>query len=194
VDFSQSSGPNGNHVLTVGSIAGAGTYELGADQLIVGKIGSSTKVSGPIEDGGAGGGTGGSLVKVGKGTLTLSGAHNTYSGGTTLLHGTLHLTAVGAAGTGTITFGGQAKLNIENAALSPGHQFGNVIDGFRAGDLIDLSGLHFVAGATANFGHNLLTVHSAGRADTLTLINTHGSDFTAVDDGHGGTEVMLIHA
>jgi autotransporter-associated beta strand protein len=84
VDFSQSLGPASNHQLTAGSIAGAGTYELGADQLTVGLNGLSTIVSGPINDSGGGGGTGGSLVKMGHGTLKLSHAGNTYSGGTTL--------------------------------------------------------------------------------------------------------------
>ena len=58
---------------TAGSIAGAGTYDLGSKQLTVGSNNSSTTVSGAIEaDGGAAGGAGGSLVKVGTGTLTLT--------------------------------------------------------------------------------------------------------------------------
>lgn len=86
VDFSQSSGPGGNHSLSVGSIDGGGTYELGADQLFVGSNGRSGNVSGLIEDGGAGGGIGASLIKVGHGTLKLSGpgGASQYSGGTTL--------------------------------------------------------------------------------------------------------------
>jgi autotransporter-associated beta strand protein len=100
VDFFFATGPAGNHQLTAGSIAGAGTYLLGANQLTVGLDGLSGDVSGLITDGGLGG----SLVKVGKGTLKLSGANNTYSGGTTLEARTLELAAVEAAGTGAITF------------------------------------------------------------------------------------------
>jgi hypothetical protein len=67
-DFSAAKGPNNDHRLSVGSIAGAGTYHLGADQLTVG----SGDVSGLID------GTGGSMVKVGPGTLTLSHTGNSH--------------------------------------------------------------------------------------------------------------------
>ena len=56
--------------MTAGSIEGAGTYELGSKALTVGSNNLSTEVSGTIVDGGVGG-TGGSLIKVGTGTLTL---------------------------------------------------------------------------------------------------------------------------
>jgi autotransporter-associated beta strand protein len=75
---------------TVGSIAGAGTYQLGHNALTVGGNGTSTEVSGTIVDGGINGGTGASLIKVGTGTLILSGA-NTYTGGTTISDGTLQI-------------------------------------------------------------------------------------------------------
>ena len=73
-----------------GSIEGAGTFNLGSKQLTVGSLNTSTTVSGVIEDRfpGGGGGAGGSLVKVGTGTLTIDGA-GTYTGGTTVSGGTL---------------------------------------------------------------------------------------------------------
>jgi autotransporter-associated beta strand protein len=73
---------------TAGSIAGAGSYFLGSKQLTVGSNNLSTIVSGTISDGGAAGGVGGSLVKVGTGTLTIDGA-GTYTGGTTVSEGAL---------------------------------------------------------------------------------------------------------
>ncbi|RTI36956.1 autotransporter, partial [Thermus scotoductus] len=72
-DFSSSFGPNGHGKLSAGSIAGGGTFNLGANELTVGSNNLSTVVSGVIS------GSGGSLVKIGTGTLTLSGA-NTYTG------------------------------------------------------------------------------------------------------------------
>ena len=60
VDFSSSAGPGSHHRLTAGSIAGAGSYELGANQLTVGLDGLSGDVSGLIDDSG----DGGSLVRV----------------------------------------------------------------------------------------------------------------------------------
>jgi autotransporter-associated beta strand protein len=195
VDFSQSAGPANDHRLTVGSIAGAGTYDLGADQLTIGSNGLSAAVSGLIDDGGLGSGSGASLVKVGHGTLKLSHAGNTYSGGTTLKAGTLDLAAIGAAGTGAITFtAGPQKLKIENAALSH-HVFGNSIDFFGNGDVLDLTGLHFNAGASATYhaASHHLTVHSGSVTDTLTLIGPVTTHFQAVSDGHGGTD-LLLHA
>ena len=96
VDFSGTTGTANNNQVTAGSIAGAGRYQLGANQLTVGSNNLSTTVSGSIEDGGnVLGTTGASLVKVGTGTLTLSGT-NTYTGATTINAGTLIAASSGA--------------------------------------------------------------------------------------------------
>jgi autotransporter-associated beta strand protein len=198
VDFSQSSGPAGNDRLTVGSIAGAGTYLLGADQLTVGGNGFS-RVSGLVEDGGSNGGSGASLVKVGPGTLTLSHAGNTYSGGTTIEQGAFEVAAIGAAGPGAITFATagrtKATLEIDNAALSA-HHFANPIDNIGKHDLLDLTGLHFHPGARATYhrANHHLTVQSGGVTDTLTLLSPHGTHFATASDHHGGTDVFLVFA
>jgi filamentous hemagglutinin family protein len=115
VDFSSSSGPNNDHRLSAGSIAGGGSFYLGADQLTVGGNNLSTVVSGVISDCGGGhdcnafSATGGSLVKTGTGTLTLSGI-NTYTGATTVNGGTL-------AGTGTVS----ATTVNNGGTLAPGN-------------------------------------------------------------------------
>ena len=67
---------------TVGSIAGDGTFTLSSKNLTVGSNNNSTEVGGIIT------GDGGSLVKVGTGSLTLSGL-NTYTGATTVNAGAL---------------------------------------------------------------------------------------------------------
>jgi autotransporter-associated beta strand protein len=188
VSFAASSGPLGDHRLTVGSINGGGTYGLGADQLTV----LSGNVSGLIF------GIGG-LVKVGPGTLKLSGAGNTYAGGTILEAGALDVAAPGAAGPGAITFATvgktKATLNIDNSALSA-HHFGNPIDNFAKHDFLDLTGLHFHAGATATYhkANHHLTVHSGGVTDVLTLLSPHGTHFATASDHHGGTDVFLVFA
>ncbi|WP_245283919.1 autotransporter outer membrane beta-barrel domain-containing protein [Bradyrhizobium sp. Cp5.3] len=127
-DFSTTSGPSGNHQLTAGSINGGGTFDLGRNQLTVGGNNLDTTVSGVIADGGAGGGTGGSLVKTGSGTMTLTGT-NTYTGATTVNGGRLwvdgsitasNLTTVnsGATLTGQGTVG-TTQIN-SGGILSPG--------------------------------------------------------------------------
>ena len=80
VDFSGSTGPAGDRRLTAGSIAGAGLFLVGGNELTVGGNNMSTNVSGDIFGPG-------SLVKTGTGTLTLSG--NATLGGTTIDGGTL---------------------------------------------------------------------------------------------------------
>ena len=132
------------------------------------------------------------MAKTGTGTLTLLGT-STYTGGTTLDGGTLDLAASSAAGASKITFAaGSETLQIENAALS-NHTFANTIDSFGRGDVIDLPGLAFAAGATATFnaGTHALTVTSNGVTDTLTLTNPNGTAFKAISDVVSGTEIVM---
>jgi len=96
--------------VTAGSIAGAGAFSLGKTNLTVGSLGTSTTVSGSIQDGGKSGGVGGSLTKVGAGTLTLTGS-NTYTGATTIA-GTLTVSGGGQiSGTSGIVLGQNAGDN-----------------------------------------------------------------------------------
>ena len=88
--------------VTTGSIEGSGNVFLGANKLTVGGNNLSTSFSGVMQDGGNGGGTGGSLTKNGTGTFALSGI-NTYTGGTTLNAGTLAAGSVKAFGSGNLT-------------------------------------------------------------------------------------------
>jgi autotransporter-associated beta strand protein len=135
VDFSLTSGPAGNHQISAGSIAGAGNFYLGANALTVGSNNLSATVSGVISDCGTvlascatPGVTGGSLVKIGAGTLTLSGA-NTYTGPTNINSGTLDVTGsiasssltavasgVSLTGTGTV---GATHVN-DGGTFAPG--------------------------------------------------------------------------
>jgi autotransporter-associated beta strand protein len=89
--------------MTSGSIEGAGEFFLGSKVLVTGLNNLSTQVSGVIEDGGAAGGTGGELVKVGSGTLTLLGT-NSYSGGTAFDGGIVAVEHDINLGTGPLSF------------------------------------------------------------------------------------------
>ena len=168
-------GLTSNRAITVNS--GGGTFDTdGNNAAVAGLISGS-----------------GELTKIGAGTLTLSHA-NTYQGGTALDSGTLDVAALGAAGTGAITFAaGTETLAIENAALS-NHNFANSIVNFSAGELLDLSGLTFAQGATASYNQttHVLSVTSNGVTDTLTLTTPGAGTFRSISDGHAGTEIELI--
>jgi autotransporter-associated beta strand protein len=85
--------------MTAGSIEGAGNYVLGSNALTTGSNNLSTQVDGVIS------GTGGSLIKVGSGIMTLTGT-NTYTGPTTISAGTLAL-----SGTGSISNSSSVTVN-----------------------------------------------------------------------------------
>ncbi len=85
--------------LILNVISGGGSVVLGSRSLTLGGSGLDTALSGDIS------GIGGSLVKTGAGTLTLTGA-NTYTGGTELDGGSL------------IVAGGPVRSALENAKVS----------------------------------------------------------------------------
>jgi autotransporter-associated beta strand protein len=189
---------SGNNTYTGGTTISAGTLQIGnggTTGSISGSVTDNSVFAINLSDAYAFGGLisgNGAFQQLGTGITILTGA-NTYSGGTTLDGGTLDLAASGAAGTGLINFAaGNEILKIENAALSA-HTFGNTINSFSGTDVIDLSGLAFVMGATATFsaGTHTLTVTSNGVTDTLTLTNPGGTVFNAISDGAFGTEILL---
>ena len=92
-------------IASLSGVAGANVY-LGGGVLTLSGSGGSTTFAGSISDlGGAGSGTGGSLVTAGPGLQNLAGG-NSYSGGTQITGGTLQLGNVNALGTGGVAANG----------------------------------------------------------------------------------------
>jgi autotransporter-associated beta strand protein len=113
--------------VTIGSLKGDETamVSLGANNLTVGSNNLSTTFAGVIQDGGRGGGTGGSLTKIGSGTLIFSGA-NTYTGDTNVNRGVLQVDGSITSNTfvnhrGTLAGTGTINGNVmNNGKVSPG--------------------------------------------------------------------------
>lgn len=160
VDFSASTGLLGTNELSAGSIEGAGDFYLGGNAVTVGGNNRNAEVTGIVSDCGAGGiaclnsgATGGSLVKTGTGTLTLSNA-NTYSGGTTIAAGWVvanHNDGTGAVpGTGRIDALGTGPVILDGGGLRAG------VSGWLATDILFNSGktstLSAAAGTTLTIG------------------------------------------
>ena len=170
IDFSGTTGPAGDGRITAGSIEGAGNFALGSSQLSVGSNNLSTTVSGAIQDGGFSGGSGGSIVKTGSGTLTLAGV-NTYTGATAVESGTLNVTGSIATSnmttvdTGAILTGAGTVGNLTVAGggiFNPGNG--------SAGSLMTVSGnLAFASGAQYQVQVNPSTASFANVSGTATL-------------------------
>jgi autotransporter-associated beta strand protein len=158
---------------TAGSIEGDGSFLLGAKTLTVGSNNLPTQVSGVIADGGASGGAGGALVKVGTGTLTLTGS-NTYSGGTTINAGTLAIAADGnlGAATGALTFGGGTLQFLAGFSTSRAATLNT------GGGTIDTNGNHdTLAGSIGGIG-------------SLTKIGTGILELSGNNSYGGGTTIV----
>ena len=141
----------------VGSIAGAGSFNLGANDLSTGANEMSTTVSGVIS------GTGGSLTTNGLGvTLTLTG-QNTYTGGTSILYGTL-VVDNGTLGTGAVNvMGGSATLNYADQSVAA-----NIIN--NNGGYINFNNSSSAGPSTVTNG-GFLNFNDSSAAGTANLTN-----------------------
>jgi len=96
--------------VSMGSIEGSGTIYLGSTNLEVGGNNLSTTYAGVLRDGGSGEGSGGSLTKVGTGTLVLTGA-STYTGATLVAGGVLDVEG---------SLNGSASTTVQSGAVLMG--------------------------------------------------------------------------
>ena len=176
---------------TAGSIEGAGAFRLGSKQLSVGGNNLSTTVSGVIADGGRNGGTGGSLVKVGTGTLILTGA-NTFTGGATVNAGglvvngslassvTLNDGTLGGSGTigGLVANGGMLAPGNSIGTLNVGGNFAQnggiyVVEANAQGqsDRVNVTGTATINGGTVQL---VAAPGNYGTSTTYTILNATG--------------------
>ncbi len=189
-DISQITGSG----VTVGSIAGSGSYYLGGKQLTVGGNNASTGVSGVIQDGtcgcfGNGTFVGGSLVKTGTGVLTLSGT-DTYTGGTTVNGGTLAMSGAGILlATSALTSTGSGIFDI-SAITASSFTLGSISGSgnFALGTktlIVGNTGTQTVTGAISGTG-GALTKQGIG------TLNLGGTDtYTGGTNVNAGKIVML---
>jgi autotransporter-associated beta strand protein len=89
----------GANTYNIGAIQGGDTLDFGSNTISVGANNATTSFTGILA------GSGGSLIKVGSGSLTLSGA-NTYTGSTTISAGTLVLNGTNSNSAITVNSGG----------------------------------------------------------------------------------------
>ncbi|MEZ2329159.1 beta strand repeat-containing protein [Mesorhizobium sp. RCC_202] len=146
---------------TIGSLSGAGNVNLGDRKLTIGGD-TSTAFSGSIS------GTGGSLAKLGDGTLTLSGM-NTYTGATTVNAGRLRVDGSlgNTAVSGPVTVDG---------TIAPGDSHGTLTVGsltLNAGAKLDYE--LGVAGTVGNGVNDLIVVNGDLTLDgTLNVTDVGG--------------------
>lgn len=102
IDFAEGTGPAGDNRNSAGSIEGSGTFVLRSTLLSVGANDLSTEVSGVLV-----GAADGGLIKLGSGTLTLSGDNSNSLAGAILVQGGLiNFSSAANLGSGSITLDG----------------------------------------------------------------------------------------
>lgn len=145
-----------NHAVSMGSLSGTGfriQFSGPNQSLTVGGNNQSTSYSGQLWQ--TSSGTNASLIKVGTGTLTLSGTTN-YSGGTTISGGTLSVSSNGhlGASSGALTLNGGAlrvtgtTFNSTSRSITLGSLGGGIDIANAANNLSILQGISGPGGLT----------------------------------------------
>lgn len=181
VDFSGSTGPNGDGRISAGSIAGSGAYVIGAgNTLVVGSNNRSTEVSGVIADSCGCGPGAGSLEKIGSGALILSGT-NVYTGTTTVNGGVLQIDgSIASSSLTTVNAGGALSGvgAVGDTIIANGGIF--LAGNGTPGTSTTVSGnLAFQSGALYLVGINSTTSTLANVTGTATLAGSVGVSVAA---------------
>ncbi len=151
-----------NAGMDIGAIEGVGDVFLGAKNLRIGSDNGDALFAGVLRDGGLVSAAGGSVTKIGAGTLTLSGA-NLYTGATTVSTGTLCLSgsivgnvSVNAGATLCLAGGsvGQSGSTVTVAAKGHIAGFGAILGNLTNNGLVETDGFGtlILSGAVTNNG------------------------------------------
>jgi len=180
LSFRGGTGPNGDKKHSIGSISGSGTLIMGfGAELTVGSNNTSTTYSGVITDEYMTFGEASALVKVGTGTLTLSG-NNDYYGGTTIAGGAISISQENNLGatSGALTLNG-GMLQVTGTTLTGLAR--SIIFGSKGGgfDIADAGNTFTVSQSFSGTG----SFAKAG-AGTLVLAGTH--DYSGTTTVSGG--------
>jgi len=186
--------------VSIGPIQGSGLAFLGALNLTVGSNNRSTNFSGLIQDGGRFGGSGGSLTKVGTGTIVLRNS-NAYTGGTTINGGKLVVNNESGSGTGS----GPVQVNAGRlggrgiiagaVTLGDGSGRGAILAPGKSADtrstLIIASALTFNSDGTYKFELNSDTRNADGVVANGVTINS-SAQFSFADVGNGALPLGTV--
>ncbi|WPG41451.1 autotransporter-associated beta strand repeat-containing protein [Variovorax sp. EBFNA2] len=133
--------------VSFGALSGAGDVVLGAKALTLGGSGGDNSLSGTVS------GTGGSVVKIGAGTLVLTGA-NTYTGATTVAAGTLRVNNTSGSGTGTGSVQVQSGATLAGSGSIAGAVTiakGGILAAGNSPGTLTLGALTLAGGSTLNY-------------------------------------------
>ncbi|MGG9970576.1 beta strand repeat-containing protein [Ferruginibacter sp. SUN002] len=169
VTLGSSSRINADATGAAGSLTLSGTVTLGANALTVGGATSAVNISGKIT------GSGGSLIKDGDNTLTLSNTANDYTGNTFLNAGTLSIANNLSLGTGSLTIGNSTTSGTFAVTGTTSRSQGIIVNNASSAAVIDVaSGQNFTLTGvlSQNGGSDPATKIGKAGAGTLTLSGT----------------------
>lgn len=188
--------------VTVDNLSGSGVVKMVANTLIDDVTRAATSFTGVIHGAGVLA-VDGSTTSTTTTVLTLSGASD-YSGGTTLGGGTLELSSLHAAGSGSITLSDlnpsmNAVLQIDNAALigagTATESFANQIT-VGSNDIIDLRGLSYMPSTSSlTYANGHVIISEGGVSVSLTIAGVDSAAAAAqlhvYEDGYSGTYITM---
>ena len=164
---------------TLNGISGSGTWSIiqntntGASVLTIGDANTNSSFSGIIADGGAGKTL--AIVKIGSGTLALSGT-NTYLGGTTDSAGTLQVDNSSALGSGLLVMNGGALSNNVSSTLTNNINLAVASTvGVGTGQTLTLGGVITNTGALTMNGPGTLVLSNATSTYSGGITITNGT-------------------